>query len=74
MERSELQEGLRVWRTLLAGLERIVNDPEAIARMQRRALENPSILLGPTLNEYLGLDGSGEGEALAGEEWEGEEA
>lgn len=73
MERSELQEGLRVWRNILAGLERIVNDPEAIARMQRRALENPSILLGPTLNEYLGLDGSGEGEALA-DDPEGEEA
>jgi len=63
MERSEFSAGLRAFRTLVEGLERIVADPEAIARMQRRALERPEILLGPTLLEYFGLD-SAEPEAL----------
>lgn len=63
MERSEFRQGLKAFRALVDGLERIVADPSAIERMQRRAIEHPEILLGPTLVEYLGL-GEGEGSAL----------
>jgi hypothetical protein len=55
MDRTEFRNGLRAFRALVDGLERIVADPEAIARMQRRALEHPEILLGPTLEDYFGL-------------------
>lgn len=70
MERSEFREGLKAFRSLVEGLERIVADPEAIARMQRRALEHPEILLGPTLEDYLGLDSPARewGEALPQED------
>ena len=59
MERAEFSKGLAGFKELLAGLERIVKDPEAIARMQRRAIEKPTLLLGPTLVDYFGLDSSG---------------
>lgn len=56
MDRTELRTGLRAFRDLIEGYERILADPEAIPRMQRRAIEDPSLLLGPTVDEYLGLD------------------
>jgi hypothetical protein len=54
MDRTELRAGLKALRSLVEGLERIVADPSAIARMQARAIEEPSLLLGPTMVDYLG--------------------
>lgn len=64
MERSEFRQGLKAFRSLVEGLERIVADPEAIARMQRRAIEHPEILLGPTLEDYLGFGEGSPSDAL----------
>lgn len=56
MNKAELTAGLEALGRLVDGLESLLADPCAIARMDRAAEKDPTLLMGPTLAEYLGLD------------------
>jgi hypothetical protein len=58
MSPQEWRKGRQALVRLANGLEALANDPEALARMDRAALEDPTLLEGPTLLEYLGLEDS----------------
>lgn len=51
------RDGLKAWRTILAACEKLIQDPAAIAEMQRRALERPAITLGPSIADFLADNG-----------------
>jgi len=57
MEKAELIAGLKACRRMLSAFERTLADPAAMDRMARAEIENPSLALGPTFLEFLGLDG-----------------
>lgn len=70
MEASEAKRGRQLVRRLADTLERLVSDPEALARFERATLEDPTLALGPTLPEYFGWDAE---ESSRSDPWNAEE-
>lgn len=53
MKGKEFTEGISAFENFIKDVGLLARDPERIARMKKRAIDNPYILLGPTLEEYF---------------------
>jgi len=55
MKGKEFTEGIAALENFLSAAEALLKSPERIAGMKKRAVDNPSLLLGTPIDQYFAL-------------------